>query len=509
MRDRLRDLIKSGYSGIFVKAHEQGRVEADLVSIVGELSATEPFNLYRWTFSEGLIKQESNGTKQVQGTTDPVAMLTKFCTLPERSIVIATDFHLFMESKNPIVIARLKDALRLGSGTNRVFLIVGCVLALNAEVEKEFTVIEYGLPDKDTLAVVLDRIAAKVKVELNGTRDACLDAASGLTCHEAEDSFVLSFIETGTINPAVVSRMKSSAVKKSGVLEILDDVTSFESVGGMSEVKDWLQRRKLAFSKDARTYGLATPKGIMLIGPPGTGKTMLCKATASLLGVPLLKMDGGRLFGGTVGESERNMRKAIATAEAIGNCVLVIDEAEKALSGSKSSNSTDGGTSARVLGTFLNWMQEKTSQVFIVATCNSVADLPPELLRKGRFDELFFVDLPSDNDRAEIWAIHIKAKGRDPSFYDIPVLVQATTGWVGSEIESALSEAMFTAYEAGVQPHEGTHLADAVRATVPISKTANESIEKLREWAVGRVRMASKQTTQSIGITPSRKIVNN
>src|ERR1039457_2139638 len=278
-------------------------------------------------------------------------------------------------------------------------------------------------------------------------RDKAIDAASGLTTIEAENAFALSVVESKGLNPEIVAREKAQAVKKNGLLEIVETTESLESIGGLDLLKSWLVQRKDAFSKRAGEYGLPTPKGLLLLGIPGTGKSLTAKATSKIFGMPLLKLDAGRIFAGLVGQSESNLRSVIQTAEAIAPVVLWIDEADKAFAGSKSSGSTDGGTSARVFGSFISWMQEKKSPVFVVATANDVSQLPPEMLRKGRFDELIFVDLPNQNEREAIWGIQIRKYGRNPSDFDLVQLARVTEGLTGSETGSVFADSLFLVFD--------------------------------------------------------------
>ncbi len=249
-------------------------------------------------------------------------------------------------------------------------------------------------------------------------------------------------------------------------------------------------KRRNAFGKKARAYGLPVPKGLLIIGIPGTGKSLTAKATASVFGVPLLRLDAGRIFAGLVGQSEFNLRSVIQTAEAIAPCVLWMDEAEKGMAGSKSSGATDGGTSARVLGTFLSWMQEKVAPVFVVATANDVSQLPPEMLRAGRWDQLFFVDLPNEHEREDIWKIQVAKLKRDPKDFDTRQLAKATEGLTGSEIEAVFVEALYQAFDGDKEPTDLT-IAQVLTEFVPLSKTMAEQITGLRNWAKGRARVAT------------------
>jgi AAA+ superfamily predicted ATPase len=271
---------------------------------------------------------------------------------------------------------------------------------------------------------------------------------------------------------------------------------SLKDVGGLGSLKQWLKRRGQAFSPEAKKYGLSTPKGVLLVGLPGTGKSMFAKAIAKAWRLPLLTMDISALFGSLVGESEGNMRRALRTAEAMAPCVLHVDEIEK---GFGDAGSLDGGTSLRVFGKFLNWMQEKgEKQVFVVATANDVSRLPPEMLRKGRFDEIFFTDLPDVEEREEILRIHLKKRKRNPDNFDMDLISTSLNGFSGAEIEEAVKEGLFLAFPSKL---EDSHILRAVGATTPLSKTMAERVKELREWAHTRARYAGKakksNTTQA------------
>jgi SpoVK/Ycf46/Vps4 family AAA+-type ATPase len=277
------------------------------------------------------------------------------------------------------------------------------------------------------------------------------------------------------------------------LLEIIETRESLDSIGGLDAMKDWLLKRRHAFTQRAVDYGLPPAKGLLIIGIAGTGKSLSAKVTARVFGVPLLKLDAGRLYGGLVGQSEANLRSVIQTAEAIAPCCLWLDELDKGLAGSKSSGSTDGGTSARVLGSLLSWMQEKTAPVFVVATANDVSQLPPELLRAGRWDALFFVDLPNMDERQAIWSIQIRKHGRNPADFDPGQLAWASDGLTGSEIEAVFVEALYDAFDRDTEPTD-LDIARVLTDFVPLSKTMAESITALRTWATGRARCATSPT---------------
>lgn len=287
------------------------------------------------------------------------------------------------------------------------------------------------------------------------------------------------------------------------MLEYYRASEEFSNVGGMDELKDWLRKRKSAFSADARTFGLPNPKGALLIGVQGCGKSLCAKALAGLWRVPLLRLDLGKVFSSLVGSSEENVRQAVQIAESVAPAILWIDEIEKAFSGTHSSSFSDAGTTSRVFGTFITWLQDKTAPVFVVATANNISQLPPELLRKGRFDEIFFVDLPERGDRAEIFGIHIAKRGRKPELFDLQRLAQAADGFSGAEIEEAVVASLFDVFDKSSDLTTESILA-SVQSTVPLSRTMKEEIERLRDWAGERARPAS--VTQTTGLLAGRRI---
>lgn len=491
-RDLLKFYIKSGKAGLYLTTFEETRAEAEMKSVASELG----FRLYSWSLTQGLICVSDNPPTLIPDTVDPVEMLDNFQKLPLKSIVLARDLHMLLgdaNQPNALLIRKIKDAIKVGTVSNRVLMTVGCRFVSIAELEKEWAVVEFKLPDKESLNMVLTTLAESAGIELDGNRDPILEAGAGLTTQEFSDAVAMSIAECSEIRPEIVSREKANTVKKNGILEIIETDITAADVAGLDIGKGWITKRKLAFTPKARKFGLPTPKGVLFVGIPGSGKSLIGKATASILGVPLLKLDAGKLFGSLVGQSEENLRTVIQTAEAVAPCVLFVDELEKGFSGSKSSGQTDGGTSARVFGTFLNWMNDKTSPVFVFATANDISQLPPEFLRKGRFDELFFVDLPDIDERSAIWQVHISKHGRKPDAYDIKTLSDRTEGYTGAEIEAAVNEGLYAAFgeSDGDGELEDRHMLEAVKNTVPLSRTMAPQIDALRTWANGRARRAS------------------
>ena len=488
MKDQLIRYARAGYAGLFLCTPEEARAEAIVKAAAAELERP----LHAWSLTEGFVDTASGS---VQACPDPIAALEQADGLEGNVVVLLRDFGIHFEDHDPVLVRKLRDTLRSARATGKLLVLLGTWKSLPPELEREITRIDLDLPDGSVLNVVLDNLldSADLPEPSLEDREAILAAAGGLATLEAENAFALSVIETGTVQPAVVAREKAHALKKSGLLEVIETTESLDSIGGLDALKSWLTQRCEAFTQRARDYGLPVPKGMLVLGVPGTGKSLTAKATASVFGVPLLKLDAGRLFGSLVGQSEANLRAAIAIAEAIAPCVLWIDELEKAFAGSESSGSSDGGTSARVFGSLLNWLQEKTSPVFVVATANDISKLPPELLRKGRWDECWFVDLPDTKERAAIWDIVIEKFSRERTGYDTVVLARASELHTGAEIEAAFAEAMHRAFTEDREPTE-LDLGQVLSDSVPLATTMSESIERLRHWSQGRARHATQAT---------------
>ena len=394
----------------------------------------------------------------------------------------------------------------------KTLVITGPTLKLPPELQKDVTVVEFDLPGRAELGALLDRTLAEVN-EATGRalqvtpadRERILAAAGGLTLNEAENVFAKTLVLTGQLTdtslPVILSE-KEQIIRKSGQLEYCQVDASLSQVGGMDVLKDWLVKRSIAFEPEARAHGLSAPRGVLLIGVQGCGKSLAAKAIAGLWGLPLLRLDVGRLFNSLVGSSEENMRAAIRVAESVAPAVLWVDEIEKSMAGSQSSSHTDGGTTARVLSSFLTWLQEKQSPVFVVATANSVDQLPPELLRRGRLDETFFVDLPDLTERTEIFRIHLRRRSQPVAEIDVSLLAQEAEGFSGAEIEQCVIAGMFDAYSAR-RPLSTEILERSARDMVPLSRTMKEPIDRLRAWVEGRARRASTGQVTRVQSLPS------
>jgi hypothetical protein len=496
MKEQLTRYIRAGHAGLFLCTPEEARAEALLASVAAGLGRP----LHAWSLTTGLVDTAS-GT--VRDCPDPVSALQVADALGGGCLVVLRDFGPFLEDGDHLLVRTLRDTLARFKASGSTLVLLGHWRPLPPELEREITRADLPPPCGEILGQVLDSLIAP----LGGGaldpahREAVLSAAGGLTTIEAENAFALSLVESGQVVPGTVAREKAQALRQGGLLEVVAQPCTLDDIGGLGRLKAWLVGRSAAFSSGARAYGLPLPKGMLVLGVPGTGKSLTAKATASVLGMPLLKLDVGRIFGSLVGQSEANLRSAIATAEAIAPCVLWIDEIEKGFSGNQGNGGSDGGTSSRVFGSFLSWMQEKRGAVFVVATANDVSRLPPEFLRKGRFDEIFFVDLPDATERRQIWDIVIARHGRDPSGLDTAALSLACGQFTGAEIEAAFIDALHEAYAGGREPGSDEILA-AIARTVPLAQLMDAQITSLRQWAKGRARDAAAPTTAKPATAP-------
>jgi SpoVK/Ycf46/Vps4 family AAA+-type ATPase len=494
----LDTLIRSRYPLIYVVSPEESRVQ----QLVREIAEQRQKSVYEWSCTTGLVPAGASIQLQKNRTSptrDPITALDEVIEQVEPVIFLFKDLHPFLTRANPQVIRKLKEIALQLKNSFKTIILVAPTLEVPIELEKDLTVLNLPLPGSADISALLDKIASDVvrfrniQIDLDGDgRERLLQAARGLTLSEAENVFARILVRherlTGENVPEVLEE-KRQLVRKNGLLEYYETEQDFSDVGGLAQLKEWLQKRVLAFTEDARQFGLAPPKGILLIGVQGCGKSLCAKAISSMWQVPLLRFDIGRMFGSFVGSSEENIRRAIQVAESVSPAILWVDEIDKAFSNA-SASAGDSGTSARVLGTFLTWLSEKTAPVFVVATANDISSLPPELLRKGRLDEIFFVDLPRLIERHDIFSIHLARRSRDPKAFPLQELATASDGFSGAEIEEAINSALYEAYY-DKKPLGEEHLFRALRQTVPLSRTMLERIAELRQWATGRARAAS------------------
>jgi len=496
MREELSVLIKAQYPLIYLVTPEEERAEQAIADIVEEADSR---SVYIWTVTHGIREYGNSQQTPQRNTVSPEAAIEWVVRQKEAGIYIFKDLHPFIDS--PATTRWLRDAIASFKGTDKIIIVMSPVQQVPVELEKEVVVLDYPLPTLAELDEVLTKQLEKTNqgdIDPN-IREKLLQATLGLTRDEAEKVFRKVSVTSGRFSEQevdVVLSEKKQLIRRNGILEFLEEDTTIDHIGGLGELKKWLRSRSEAFTEKAREYGLPQPKGMLILGVPGCGKSLTAKTTSRLWGLPLLRLDMGRIYdGSTVGRSEANLRNALKTAESVSPAILFIDELDKAFSGSAGSSDSDGGTSSRIFGSFLTWMQEKESPVFVMATANRVERLPGEFLRKGRFDEIFFVDLPNTQERGDIFRIHLQRRRSDISRFDIEQLAKLSEGFSGAEIEEALIAAM---YDAFAQDREFTQLdiIAALKSTLPLSQTMTEQVNALREWAHQRARPASSSVAE-------------
>ncbi len=493
----LEVLIRARYPIIYLVSWEEERVMREIERI----AAKRDKKVYVWTISKGLVRHRGgvgDAMEGKKGTKDPILLLSEIQSFEDPALFVLKDYHPYM--KDSTVVRGIRDLAVFLRQTSTSVVLLSPTLNLPPDLEKDINIVDFPLPDRKDLENLYLSIANDLKDQSNfkvdttpESMDELLEAAVGLTLNEAENVFAKALVMTGQLTidevPFIYSE-KRQIIRKTGILEYIDAKEQMTQVGGVSSLKRWLAKRRLAFSPQARSFGLPVPKGVLFVGVQGCGKSLCAKAVSNLWSLPLLRLDMGRLFSSFVGSSEQNVRRAIAIAESVSPVILWIDEIDKGFAGIQSSAFSDSGTTSRVFGTLVTWMQEKQASVFVIATANNVESLPAELMRKGRFDEIFFVDLPNPEERREIFLIHLQMRKRDPQKFDLERLAAASEGFSGSEIEQAIIAALYDAYE-----NKGDITTDsilgAIKDTYPLSVTMKEAIENRREWATGRARPAS------------------
>lgn len=498
--EELEVLIRAKYPILYIVAWEERRIEQNLRQVAANLRK----KLYGWTITDGIVQLDVlySAPPVDPATRSPLRALDYIAASQESAIFLLKDLHPFLNDDQPapdqpVIVRRLRDITKQLKETRKTLAILSPMLRFPPELEKDITVLDYALPTAEELDQSLDRVVRSAR-EFSGvrldiddeTREKVVKAAQGLTCTEAENVFAKSLVMARSLDLDVIVAEKKQIIRRSQILEYFEATEDLASVGGMLLLKDWLAKRSLAFSERARQFGLPEPRGLLLLGVQGAGKSLVAKAIASQWQLPLLRLDLGQVFSELVGSSEHNMRTALRLAESVAPCLLWLDELEKGLAGAVSSHRSDAGTTARVFGTFLTWMQEKTAPVFVVATSNDISILPPEALRKGRFDEIFFIDLPMIDERREIFSIHLARRGRDPKNFDLNELARQSEGFSGAEIEQAVISALYDAFEAG---HElvDQDMYNNLASSVPLSQTMDYQINTLRTWAQSHARPAS------------------
>ena len=504
-KQNFANLVNAGFPYIYISSFEEDRISESIRAAMDDRDLIKSERkLYTWTQTEGIV----GDSERIRDTASPINAINAIAKTKDDAIFILRDFHIYFGGErnarpDAAVIRRLRDILPMLKMTRKTVVFVSPKLVIPCDMEKEISILDFDLPNEQEIRGLLDELIEGLNPETvrlsEDDKSLLARSALGLTMQEAENAFCRAIVNVKGLDLSALSIIheeKNQVVKKTGVLEFVKSDLNIDDIGGLENLKTWLLRRNNSWSEKAKKYNLPAPKGVLITGVPGCGKSLTAKAMSAIWGLPLLKLDMGKIFGGIVGSSEENMRKAIATAEAVSPSILWVDEIEKGFSGLKSGG--DSGTSARVFGTFLTWMQEKTEPVFVIATANDISSLPPELLRKGRFDEIFFVDLPTLKEREKIFNVHIKKilKNSDINHDIVPdtetchELAMASAGYVGAEIEQIVISAMYEAFynDRGLNKDD---VLKAIKETVPLSATQREQILELRAWAQERAVLAT------------------
>ena len=492
MIEQLKLFIKVRYTLIYVQTNEEFRFLKQMDVMLSELN----FKSRIFNFAKD----------------DPQKFLDSISNESQNTVFVLQDFHRFLTDNSAMglkFIRTLRNFKEEFKNQNKIIIVTAPVVKLSDDIKDDFIVIESPLPKQDEIRNEIDGFLSRNNLGANLTdtlKERIVLSCLGLTIDQINKIMAKTLVKNKKLDQECLNQIveeKKLIIGRNQVLDFYDARENMNNIGGLDNLKQWLRLRSKAYSKEAVEYGLPQPKGLLMLGVQGTGKSLTAKAVSSFWRLPLLRFDIGRVFGSLVGESENRIREAIRTAEAISPCILWIDEIDKAFAGMQG-QSGDSGTSARVFGTFITWMQEKDKPVFIVATANDVSKLPAELLRKGRFDEIFFVDLPNRREREEIFKIHLSKVGRIPADYDLAELVSASEKYTGAEIEQVIKDAMYIAFADNERDFDKEDILRAISETVPLAETMKENITMLREWSQTRARKASF-TEEEVSLTKQVK----
>ena len=542
--ERLKVLINSSTSIVVMETVEEPRA----VSLVRQACSDLNMAVFEWTIADGLVRSGSKASaasalpnyaksvpipqgnsedsrlaravlssftsdvpaqkSAIYNTTDPVQALANMESMTVEAVFILKDFHRHMD--NPVVVRRLRDVGQKFSANRRTLVLTAPSIDMPPEIAGLVEFLDLPLPDaarlhqiiRETYTRMAETHTLKLQLDSQGV-DAMAANLRGLTEEEAERAISQTVVGRLALSVDCITDVldaKKALLKRSEMLEFVDTTDTMASVGGLENLKKWLEQRKGSSDDDAREFGLEPAKGIVIMGVQGCGKSLCARSVAGEWKLPLVKFDTAAIYDKYIGETEKRIQKVFKVAEGLAPCVLWIDELEKVFAGSgPDSASADAGVSSRLLASFLSWMQDRKAPVFVAATCNNVNALPPELIRKGRFDELFFVDLPNLAERTQIFGIQLTRRKRKPADYDLDRVAAAANGFSGAEIESAVQGALFAAFS---QKHElsSDDMLTALATTVPLSVTRAEEIGTLRDWAKDRAVWASGQQSKAESI---------
>lgn len=529
--ERLKVLINSSTPIVVMETVEEMRA----VGLVRAACAELNMAVFEWSIADGLVRSGANAPvsrsdmrvapprsseeerlasavlsspavdvnaavkSAIYNTREPVQALANMESMTLEAVFILKDFHRHME--DPVVVRRLRDVGQKFSTNRRTLILTAPAITIPPELTSLIEYLDLPLPDRERLREIIEQTfkrmsrtyTLKLSLDASGV-DAMASNLRGLTEEEAERAISQALVTRYALCAETVTDVlaaKKELLRHSGMLDFIDASENMASVGGLDNLKRWLALRRGAWEDQAREFGLEPPRGVIILGVQGCGKSMCARAIAGEWKLPLVKFDTAAVFDKYIGETEKRIQKVFQVGEGLAPCVLWIDELEKVFAGSgPDSASADAGVSSRLLAAFLSWMQDRKAPVFVAATCNNVSALPPELIRKGRFDELFFVDLPNPAERKQIFAIQLSRRKRNPVDFDLERVAAAARGYSGAEIDAAVQTALYASFSSK-QPLTTETLLDALKTTVPLSTTRAEEIQALREWARERAVPAS------------------
>ncbi|KJH72247.1 AAA family ATPase [Aliterella atlantica] len=496
-RNEFELFLRARYPLIYVPTYEEERVEA---AIRQEAQNQGNRAVYTWDFVDGY---QGNPNDAGFGRRNPLQALEFVEKLPASAaaVFILRDFHRFLEDVS--VSRKLRNLGKLLKSQPKNLVLLSPRIAIPEDLSEVLTVLEFPLPSAAEIKVEIERLLGATGQSLGAKLiDELVRSCQGLSMERIRRVLARAIATHGELLPEdvdLVLEEKRQTIRQTQILDFYPTTEKISDIGGLDNLKDWLLRRGGSFTEKARAYGLPYPRGLLLVGIQGTGKSLIAKAIAHHWHLPLLRLDVGRLFAGLVGESESRTRQMVQVAEALAPCILWIDEIDKAFAGIGSKG--DAGTTSRVFGTFITWLAEKTSPVFVVATANDIQSLPPEMLRKGRFDEIFFVGLPSQEERLEIFNVHLsRLRSHNLKSYDLNRLAYETPDFSGAEIEQTLIEAMHIGFSQN-RDFTTDDILEAASQIIPLARTAQEQIQFLQDWAsAGKARLASKHSSLSCRI---------
>lgn len=505
MKARLANYFKAGYPAIAIQTTEEARAMGDIIEAAKTAGNKEAF--LAWSAVEGTV-QTSPRPGKIGDTEDLLAACNKV-RVPN-AVYVMRDVSGWPFDRDPVIARAFRDLVAWGPENGSCVVVVEPSFKPHPTVEKMFVLLDYPLPDADTFRQMWENIGKLSGVKMNGDGEAVVRALGGLSTTEAENALSLSIVETGKFDADVIYREKVAGVKRSGLLEIVDpDPRGIDAIGGLDLLKAWMRERAEMFNrwKDAEQEGLPSMKGVLLVGPPGTGKSLTAKCCGTILRVPMLRWDVASTFASLVGETERRTRETLMLADAMAPCGLWLDEVDKAFAGTSSGGANDSGVGMRMFGQVITWMQERKRPVFLFATANDVTNLPSAFYRKGRFDEIFSLDLPTAEERVSIFKVHFN-KGKRPVGIGANMyrLALATENFVGAEIEAVVDGARIRAFAQKRNVTEDDFI-EIARRTVPVATTAPEEIAKMRKWSSTRATPASSpEATKAAPAVGGRKV---